>query len=309
MSHSCVCWAALFYSAAAPLALGQFGGSRAGVDEPANLVAQDAGRLPMLKPDVAEAYIAIEGTAEARVRPSQIRVVLAITGEAETPQLCQQAVNEKVSQLRGALKALKLDGDKVVEDFIAVLPRYEWQEKKLNGREVLVETKTGYRMQTNLHLAVADERAAQAALGAAFAQGITDILAFDYGSQDLDAVKEQVRAEALKAAKAKSEMLLGAVVKKELPVINVQEQTTVHYPESLYRSFTNVDNQEVASGWRDGLPRIAAHRPKNTYYRGLTSSGDIQPRELPMHAEITVVSTVRLYFASPAAEKRTATKP
>lgn len=55
-------------------------------------------------------------------------------------------------------------------------------------------------------------------------------------------------------------------------------------------------------------PRIHAHRPKNTYYRGHIQGADIQPLgELPMH-EITVVSTVRLYYASPAAAVRPAEK-
>lgn len=301
--------ATLFLCIIMPLAASaQFAGSRGGVGDSVDQAAQAGGRLPILKPDVAEAYITIDGSAEVRVRPTQIRVVLAITSEADTAQLCHQVVNEQIADLRAAWKKLELGGESVVEDFIAVLPRYEWQEGKRDGRDVLLETKTGYRMQTNLHLAVANESAAQAALGAAFEQGVTDIIAFDYGNEDLDAVKEQARAAALKAAKAKSEMLLGAVLKDELPIINLQEQTTVHYPESLYASFINVDNQEVSSGWRDGLPRIHAHRPKNTYYRGLTQSGDIQPRELPMHAEITVVSTVRLYFASPAAGKRAAKK-
>jgi uncharacterized protein YggE len=253
---------------------------------------------------MAEAYLTIDGAAEERVRPTQIRVVLAITSEAETAQKCQQDVNDQIARLRKAWKKLELDGDKVVEDFIAVLPRYEWREDKRNGRDVLVEQKAGYRMQSNLHLAVPDEITAQAALGLAFEQGVTDIIAFDYGHPELDAVKEKVRLQALQAAQAKAKVLLGAVLQGEPQVINVQEQTTVHYPESLYESFTNVDDQQVTTGWRDGLPRIHAHRPQNTYYRGLQLNSDIQPRELPMHAEITVVSAVRIYYASPATAQR-----
>jgi hypothetical protein len=49
------------------------------------------------------------------------------------------------------------------------------------------------------------------------------------------------------------------------------------------------------------VPFIHASRPRNTYYRGLYSDGDIQPRDLPMNPEISVISTVRLYFKSPAA--------
>ncbi len=90
-------------------------------------------------------------------------------------------------------------------------------------------------------------------------------------------------------------------------MINVQEHTTTRYPESLYQSFTNVA-ADAASGYagpnRRDVPLIAAYRPRNTYYRGLYSDSDVGPRELPMNPEISVISTVRLYFKSPAADSR-----
>jgi hypothetical protein len=45
------------------------------------------------------------------------------------------------------------------------------------------------------------------------------------------------------------------------------------------------------------------HRPRNTYYRGLYMDGDIQASQLAMEPEISVVSTVRLYYESPAAAR------
>lgn len=285
-------------------AISQFGGARAGVQNLEQTDQAMPGRIPVLKPEVAEAYITIEGTAELRVRPTQIRVVLAISSQAETAQLCRQEINDKVKLLRSEWKKLGIPDAKIVEDFIAAIPHYEWNEEMRENLSVLAERKTGYRMQSNLHVAVANEAAAQRAVDKAFEAGVTDIIAFDYGSDKLDEAKDQARETALKAAKAKSELLLKGLLKEEPIVVNLQEHTTVHHPESLYRSFTNADDQTVTSGWRDNLPRIHAHRPKNTYYRGLTQDADVQPQDLPMQAEITVVSTVRIYYASPAAAKR-----
>ena len=87
-------------------------------------------------------------------------------------------------------------------------------------------------------------------------------------------------------------------------MINVQEQVEVHYPESLYHSFTNaVDQEVIPDAWRNQT-LIRAQRPKNTYYRGFYSDGDVQPRDLPMKPEISVVAIVRIYFESPAAARR-----
>jgi uncharacterized protein YggE len=260
--------------------------------------------LPTLDPAVAEGYITIEGRAEVRVKPTDIRVVLAVTSEAETAEKCQQAINTSIDRLKEAWSRIGIGPEKIVVDFIAVLPRYQWTPEKRGNEDVEVEKKTGHVMQTNVHLAAKSEAEARAALEQALSQGITDIIAFDYWSQDLDEVKVKVRGLALKAARDKAELLLSAMSGDRPPVINVQEHTAVRYPESLYHSFTNVAD-DAASGYagihRRDLPFIKAYRPRNTYYRGLYVDGDVQPRGLPMTPEISVISTVRLYYRSPAA--------
>ena len=106
-------------------------------------------------------------------------------------------------------------------------------------------------------------------------------------------------------------LLLGAALlyrvagEKRPAIINVQEATTVHYPESLYESFDNTHSERYSSGFQSrDIPVIRTFRPKNTYYRGLYTDGDIQAKDLPMRSEISIVSTVRLYFESPVAKEQ-----
>ena len=147
---------------------------------------------------------------------------------------------------------------------------------------------------------------AQEVLAAAFTQNVTDIIAFDYWNGDLNELKAEARLAAVDAAREKADVVLGAVFDERPAPINVQEETTVHYPESLYQSFTSAVDQSVAPSFRRDIPFIRASRPQNTYYRGLYPNADVQPRELPMKPEISVVSTVRIYFESPAAQREEA---
>jgi uncharacterized protein YggE len=287
---------------ALPLAIGQMVGSRGGAER----VEDGVANLPFLQPDVAAGYITVDGRAEVRVRPTDIRLVLAVTSEAETAPKCQQSIDAAIDRLRAAWTKIGIPPDRVVVDFIAVLPRYEWLSEKRGDTDADVETKVGFRMQTNVHLAAHGEAEARAALATTLDQGLTDIIAFDYWSKDLDDVKVKVRAEAVKAARSKSDILLGALFAERPPVINVQEETTVRYPESLYHSFTNSYEQTLTDYTQRNVPHLHAYRPRNTYYRGLYIDGDVQPRELPMNPEISVVSTVRLYFKSPAAKEKKA---
>ena len=253
----------------------QMAGSRAG-NESAELSA-GLPDLPPLDPKVALSCIMLDGRAETRVRPSDIRIVLAVTAEAETAEQCQQSVTASVERLKAAWSKMKIAPENIIVDFIAVLPRYAWNLEKRDNVEVGVEKKAGYRMQSNIHLAVSNGAQADAALARAFEQGITDIIAFDYWSRDLDEVKVKVRQDALKAARAKAEALLAPLFSDKPPIVNVQEKTIVRYPESLYSSFHAVYDEAVTEDWRRNVTLIHAYRPRNTYYRGLVSGGDIQP--------------------------------
>jgi uncharacterized protein YggE len=283
----------------AGVASAQYGGSRAGVDGGGVGPAE----LPQLDPRVAESHIAIDGRAEIRIVPTEVRMVLAVTSEGATAQDCQKQIDETIDNLKAEWKKLKIADRNIVIDFIAVLPRYEWTIEERGGVDVGVEKKAGYRMQTNLHLAIKSDEEAEAALQPAFAIGVTDIIAFDYWSKDLDAAKVKVREQALEAATSKATTLL-ALFRAEPPVINVQEQTRVFYPESLYHSFTNSQDEAIVNPTRRDIPFIRAHRPQNTYYRGLHFEGDKRPSELALRPEISVVSTVRVYYESPAAKNR-----
>ena len=286
-------------------ALAQFGGSRAGLGDQQTMGSPAS--TPLTK-NVAESYILVDGKAEVRVKPTELRIVLAVTAEGESAIDCQKGVDATLAKLKTAWAKIKIPPEAIFVDFIAVLPRYEWKVG-IPEENLMRERKTGFRMQSNVHLKVADDTVAMSSLVAAFEQGVTDIIAFDYWSEELDSVKEQAREKALTAARAKSDLLLKALFAEKPPVINVQEETTVHYPVSLYHSFTNTVNEEAVPSFGRNYSFVRAQRPKNTYYRGLFSDGDIQPRELPMKPEISVVSTVRLYFESPAASKGEKKKP
>ncbi len=52
-------------------------------------------------------------------------------------------------------------------------------------------------------------------------------------------------------------------------------------------------------GWRE-LPQIKSYRPKMTFFDGLKSEADVRPANVSLKPTIAVISTVRLYYQSPA---------
>ena len=100
MDHHIHAFVASLLLACLPLsdAFAQFGGSRAGLEEHSRGIPN----LPQLDREIVEGYIAIDGRAEVRVRPTEIRVVLAVTSEGASAQECQQTVEATIARLKTA---------------------------------------------------------------------------------------------------------------------------------------------------------------------------------------------------------------
>lgn len=258
--------------------------------------------------------ISVDGSAEISVKPESLRLVFAITAEGEKSKDCSQKVKAAIDTIRHGLKPLKLTGDRIVEDFIVVIPSYRWDKASfkgkyawLNGSETvyLQEVHAGFRMQTNLHVQCDDETQALAVIDEAFNAGVTEIISFDYFHSDLDRYKREALKKALEEAKSKSEILLSVFDDKP-KVLNVENTMAVNLPESQYTTIAQTPEnvQELLPyDWRNYL-KIKAHRPKTTFYAGSKEYSDLGLKKPPMNPEIIVRSTIKLTYGSPARTER-----
>ena len=114
-------------------------GSRGGIAGPVS-----AQGLSELSPQVAQSYIVVDGSAVLRVKPTEARVILAVTTEATTASECNKLMSQKMDQLRQAWVGAGLADENIVEDFISVLPRYDFEIKEIEGSRVAQEKKVGY---------------------------------------------------------------------------------------------------------------------------------------------------------------------
>lgn len=275
------------------VASAQVGGSHGGIESG---VRADA---PRLSPEVAGSFIAIEGTSEIRLPADGLRVVFAIATDAETPIACWARQRARRESFLAALAQAGISSDVVQVDFISILPVFGWKQETHDGQSVLVEHLTGLRVQENVHVAVADETAANRVIELALGNGVQDVVAVEYWS----AVAVQKRREsleaALAAAKSKADLLLASFEKRPA-LANVTERTDVLEPDRLYVSFETAYESSADHAWRGDLPRLMAVRPKNTWYAGFDGRVDSGPTAPRMKPEISIVSTVVLYFESPA---------
>ena len=192
----------------------------------------------------------------------------------------------------------------VQRDFIALSPVYTWKSEEFSGKRALVERRTGYRLDENLHVHVRDLDTLPSVRAAALDNGASDLIAFEYGAEGLDAMRDEALAQALATAKRKAELLLGETFGELQPApINVRERVTVHAPADLYETYTATGTAQSPYGYLGDLPRIPAARPLTTYYRGFDQDVDVRGGGLALRTEFSIVGRVWLYYGAPGREQ------
>lgn len=253
-------------------------------------------RLPR---EEAGAFIRIEGSCELRVPADGLRIVFAVTSEAEAAAACWNAQRERRDAFVDALIQSGVAADSVEVDFIGMLPVYSWKHEQRDGQSLLVEHLVAQRLQENVHVVVPDESAARRVIELALDHDVNDVIAVDYWSRQADAKRREALATALEEAQSKAKLLLTSFATTP-PCANVEEETKLLTPRELYRSFENAYEGELRTEWIENAPRVHAPRPKNIFYEGFRGDVDRGASGSALKPEISVVSTVVLYFESPA---------
>ena len=273
--------------------------------------------------------IEVHGSAVIRLKPEKVRVVLAVFTEADKPEDCHAQNIAAVKKVRDAWRTIGIEDDKVVEDFIAMLPTYEWffekrmakltnaeewieelmgkdkedrEEYKPDFFDLAIMKQTGHRIQSNIHLETDSESNAMKAINVAFKNGVKDIIAFDYWNSETDDTRKEAMSKALEEAKSKAEILLSVFDEKP-SVLRVRELTEVVQPSSQYKTFVNILDDEFTKARWSGYHKIKEHAPKQSFYRGVPANADLQAKGLPMEPSIVVTSKVTIQYRPPGSKR------
>lgn len=240
--------------------------------------------------------IQIHGSAQKRLTPEEIRLVIALTSLAETPDECQAALKKQIEATRKTWKEnLQITDQDIAEDFISLLPVHPIQGS-LGSRRIDVKPDS-FRLQINLHLAVKTDQEAKTAIELALKAGSANVVTLDYWHSKIDEAKKAVLAEALKEAKEKSKVLLS-VFDKTPAIINVDEVTRAYSPTDLYQTYSNLLLYDVNS-----LGNQPSDVGRLSFLRGLLQDPDSRPDTMLMRPEIVIASQVTLSYQSPAKTK------
>ena len=274
-------------------------------------------------------FITIRGRAEIAVAPESLRLVFGVTSQSSTTQDCVAKNNQTISTIKQGLGELEISAEEIVEDFIVMTPTYEWKLEQKPGQKpgqkpeqnidvkteqkqrvsssIAKESKTGFRMQTNLHVLCENEAQAYQVMAVAFKNGVHEIISFDYYHSNIEQFKKAAIKEAIADAKSKSELLLSVLGNGEQPqVLNINHTEQVKFPQSQYKTVNQNRSNPLANVPRSlsSFTKLLAYRPKLTFYAGSRAISGSNSSKPAMKPQILVLSEVVLTYSSPARDQR-----
>ncbi len=188
-----------------------------------------------------ENTIAVEGTAETFAKPDTASVSFSITKKAPTTDVAMDSVNKRISELVSQLKTVGIEQKDIKTTNYDVYPDYSYNDGKQKFE--------GYRVTQNIKVVIRNINKASDVLATVNTAGVDNVSRLTFYVDDTDAIKGQLRSDAIKDAKEKAKKIAKDLGVSLGNVVGYDEYGNDNNMESLpmtKRSYTSENMAPVA---------------------------------------------------------------
>ncbi len=143
--------------------------------------------------------IAVEGTAETFAKPDTASVSFSVTKKALTTDVAMDSVNKRMGMLVSQLKTVGVEQKDIKTTNYNVYPDYSYNDGKQKFE--------GYRVTQNIKVIIRDLKNTSKALAIVNAADVDNVSQLAFYVDDTNAIKEQLRSDAIKDAKEKAKKI------------------------------------------------------------------------------------------------------
>ncbi|MDT4896582.1 MAG: hypothetical protein QOH25_1659 [Acidobacteriota bacterium] len=202
-------------------------------------------------------YQFIEAKVLTSVETKEYVAVFGLAQEADSLAKASKKLQEQIAAFQGSLTALGISPQDTYLDFITQNRVYDYQVKGSTAREKV----SGFQVKENFFVRYKDSKMLDQITPLAAQAGIFDLIKVDYVTPDLNAVRAQMAAEAMKVLKQKEESYTKLGIKLQ-PISVTAENFDAFQPGEAYNSYKayetgNVDEENY---------RVVERRKNSTFF-------------------------------------------
>lgn len=176
--------------------------------------------------------ISVTGDADVFAAPDIATISFTARGVGSTTKIAQTKESELVNKAIAYLKGKGIDAKDIKTSNYYAQPKYDYSSGPcVNGYCPTNQPKiVGYEANQTVDVKVRDVDTVGDLLTGLGEQGITEVSGPNFSIENEDGLKDQARAEAIKEARAKAEVLARDLGVHIVRVVNFQESNGGYYP-------------------------------------------------------------------------------
>ena len=237
-------------------------------------------------------YQFIDAKILTSVETKEYVAVFGLAQEAETLQEANKKLLDQIVGFQRGLTALGVRTEDTYVDFITQNRVYDFVVKGNSAREKV----SGFQIKENFAIRFKDHSLLDQIVPLAAQGGIFDLIKVDYVTNDLNAVRAQMIAEAQKILKQKEEAYARLGVKL-MPVSVATENFDTFQPFEAYNSYKAFETGNVDDNYR-----VVERRKNSTFYFEPLAPGKfdavLTPIGLEPHVQCTLFLRVKYFVNS-----------
>lgn len=200
----------------------------------------------------------------------QYIAVWGLQEEAESPELCNQAMTKRIEGFTKALQnKFKVSAQSIYIDIVSQSPVYEHE---ITGK-VATQKQVGFELKKNLIHSFNDITQLDDMLALAASMGIYDLIKVDYIVEDQAKLYQKAFAEASAIILQKQglyEQVMGKKLGKPLGIYS--ENFQLISPLSQYDTYTASESSTIQASYKSDYIKKQARKQSTSYYNGINGN-------------------------------------
>lgn len=200
--------------------------------------------VEMIDASAQDRTISVDGSAETYVKPDTASVSFSITKKAQTTDAAMDSVNQRMDQLVKDLAAVGVEEKDIQTTNYSVQPQYTYNDGQ--------QSFDGYRVTQSVTVVIRDISDVSDVLATVNSADVDNVSQLVFYVEDDEAIREQLREEAIDDAKENAQKLAGDLGVKLNEIVGYTENGSNDNIEPLYRG-----DMMMAEAQSDVAPVVA----------------------------------------------------
>lgn len=215
-----------------------------------------------------DSSITIKANVMMNVKASHYVAMLGLSQTGEGAEVCNSLMKQRIDGLVERLMLLGIKKSDINIDFISQVPVYEYEVEKKLFSKTYQEVPSGIYLNKNIHIAYKNTDLFEQILAEAAKFDIYDLIKVDYVVEDMEAVYDSLRNNAIHLInkKVQSFKKLGLNFSSRFQI--AAEDYASYYPPSSYRSYRAFSSSSVQSVKKNtSINQVS--KPETSFYEHL----------------------------------------